>query len=62
MSENMVMGELKEPKTSKRRLLSQRPSFILCVAMTYSLSVVDSETISSHLDNQNTVPLSMRNA
>jgi hypothetical protein len=33
-------------KTSERRLCSQRASFMLCIAATYSFLVIESETIS----------------
>ena len=62
LSEKRVVGDLMGSKISERRLWSHRASFILCVAAMYSLSVVDRETISSHLDDHEPAPPSMRNA
>jgi hypothetical protein len=60
--EKRVRGFGKGPKISERRLLSQSPSFIPCMATMYSLSVVVRETISCCLDDQETALPSMRNA
>ncbi len=60
--QSMVMGSLKGPNTLERRLCSQSASFTLCVAATYSLLVVDRETISCHLEDHKMVPPSMRKA
>jgi hypothetical protein len=62
LSEKRVREFGKGPKISERRLLSQSPSFIPCVAATYSLSMVERETISWRLDDQETAPPLMRNA
>src|SRR6266850_7226974 len=62
LSEKSVVRDLRVPKTSERRLRSHRPSLPLCVAATYLLSVVESETISWHFDDQDTALPSMRNA
>src|SRR6266702_3285319 len=57
--QSIVVGSLKGPNTSERRLHSQSASFTPCVAMTYSLLVVDRETISCHLEDHKMAPLSM---
>jgi hypothetical protein len=56
-----VVASRKPRKTSERRLRKQSASFMPCVAATYSLSVVDRETISCRLDDHETAPPSMRN-
>ena len=62
LSENRVVGAVRVPKTSERRLCSQSASFMPCIAVTYLLSVVDRETSSCHLEDHETAPPSMRNA
>src|SRR6266702_3527273 len=58
--QSIVVGSLKGPNTSERRLRSQSASFTPCIAATYSLSVVDRETISCHLEDHEMAPPSMR--
>ena len=62
LSQSIVVEFLKGPKMSVRRLHSHSASFTLCIAATYSLSVVDSETISCHFEDLEMAPPSMRNA
>jgi hypothetical protein len=62
LSENRVVGDVRLPKTSEMRLRSQRASLPPCVAATYSLSVVDRDTISCRFEDHETAPPSMRNA
>ena len=62
MLEKRMRGFEKGLKISERRLLSQSPSFILCVAMMYSLSIMERETIFWCLDDQKMALPSMRNA
>ena len=45
----------------KRRLHSHSTFFMPCVAATYSLSVVERETISCRLEDHETAPPLMRN-
>jgi len=58
----LVVASDMVPKTSERRLLSQSASFMPCVAATFSLSVVERETISWRLEDQDTAPPSIRKA
>jgi hypothetical protein len=62
LSEKRVVGSWSVPKTSEMRERSHSTSLPLCVAAMYSLSVVESETISCHLDYHETALPSMRNA
>ncbi len=62
LSENNVVASVSGSKTLASRLRSHRASFIPCVAATYSLSVVESETISCFFEDHDTAPPSMRNA
>src|SRR6266851_3166304 len=62
LSEKSVIGELKVPKISERRLLSQSPSFMPCIAVTYLLSVMESKMISCHFEDHDTAPPLMRKA
>ena len=61
LSKKRVVGMVMVPKTSERRLHNYSTSFILWVAATYLLSVVESKTISCCLEDHETVPPSMRN-
>ncbi len=62
LSEKSVIGWVKGPKTSERRLLSQSLSFMPCIVVMYSLSMVESKTISCCFDNQETAPPLIRKA
>src|SRR5580693_2601153 len=62
LSEKRVVGSWSVPKTSEMRERSHSASLPPCVAATYSLSVVESETISCRLDDHETAPPSTRNA
>ena len=61
LSENSVVGDVRVPNTSEMRLRSYKASLPLCIAVTYSLSVVDKETISCRFEDHETAPPSMRN-
>ena len=56
------MGEVMGPNTSEMRLRSHKASLPPCVATTYSLSVVDKETISCHFEDHKTALPLMRKA
>ena len=62
LSENRVVGAVRVLKTSERRLCSQSTSFMLCITVMYSLSVMDRETSFCHLEDHKTALPSMRNA
>ena len=59
---NRVVAVVIGPKVSERRLRSQSAFFMLCITATYSLSVMERETISWRLDDQKTALPSMRKA
>ena len=61
LSENRVVGAVRVSKTSKRRLCSKSASFMPCITVIYSLSVVDREISSCHLEDHKTAPPLMRN-
>ena len=62
LSEKRVVAMVMGPNISERRLCSHSTSFMLCIAATYSLLVVERETISYCLKDHKMAPPSMRNA
>ena len=56
LSENNVVASVSGSKTLASRFQSQRASFMPCVAMMYSLSVVESKTISCFFNDQEMAP------
>ena len=60
--ESKVVGSVKGLKTSEMRERNHKASLVPCVAATYSLSIVDRETSSWHLDDHETALPLMRNA
>ncbi len=60
LSEKRVVMAVRDPKTLDTRLHNHSTSFMPCVVAMYLLLVVESNTISCHLEDQETAPLSMR--
>ena len=56
------MGSMSGVNNSPIKDHSHKASFAACVAATYSLSVVESDTISCRLDDHETAPPSIKNA